>query len=62
MNHWLKGLVAAIIVGAASAVIQYAAEPTHVIEHAREVATTSVVMGLIGGAAYLMKSPLPNGG
>lgn len=57
---WIKGLVAAVISGAASAIVLVIVDPvTFPLSDLSRVGTAAVVSGVVAGAAYLQKSPFP---
>lgn len=60
-RHWVKGLIAALINGLANGVVLVVAAPeTFNLEAGfRKLWMTSLVLGLLGAANYLKKSPLP---
>lgn len=55
---WLKGLVAAVVGGAANAILVYVVDPVHFAEYDKLL---KVLAGssLISAAAYLKQSPVP---
>jgi hypothetical protein len=61
---WLKGLVAAIIGGAANAVTVMIVDPAafNFSDGGRKLLTFAGVSALISAALYLKQSPLPGGG
>jgi hypothetical protein len=60
MNNWVKGLFAALITGAANAVVLVVVDPINFpLADLSRVGTAALVSGLIGAAAYLKQSPLP---
>jgi ABC-type branched-subunit amino acid transport system permease subunit len=61
---WARGLAAAVISGAASAIVNtvVAPESFNLAEGLEKLAAAAVIMGLWGGAAYLAKSPVPEEG
>ena len=66
MNNWktwLKGLISAIIGGAASSVTVMAIDPMqfNVNEGLTKLGTVALVNTIIAAALYLKQSPLPNG-
>ncbi len=60
---WLKGLVSAIIGGAANSVTVMIVEPTafNLQEGIGKLGTVCVVSAIVAAAMYLKSSPLPNG-
>jgi hypothetical protein len=60
-KNWLKGLVAALVNGFASGIVLVVAEPSHfnLDDGFGLLVKTSTVLGLVGAANYLKKSPLP---
>lgn len=57
---WLKGLLAAFISSAASALTVAVVDPQHFNLSAwKPLATVVVVSGVVGAAAYLKQSPIP---
>lgn len=58
---WLKGLIAAAIGGAASAVVVCIVDPVMFNDWAK-LGKIAVAMGLLNAAMYLKRSPLWNGG
>ena len=59
---WLKGLVSAIIGGAANSVTVMIVEPSsfNLQEGLSKVGTVALVSGLVAACLYLKQSPLPN--
>lgn len=60
---WLKGLVSAIISGAANAITVAIVEPTafNLQEGLPKLGTVALVSAIVGASLYLKQSPLPNG-
>ncbi len=60
---WVKGLVAAAIGGASSSVTVVLADPEHFnfSTGLKKLGAVTVMGALVAVAAYLQKSPLPNG-
>lgn len=61
---WIKGLIAAIISGAANAITVAIVDPVEYLhsEHSlRKLGAVALVSGIVGAAMYLKQSPLPNG-
>ena len=61
-QKWLKGLISAIIGGAANSVTVMVIEPTqfNLGEGIGKLGTVAVVSAIIAAALYLKKSPLPD--
>ena len=61
MNKWLKGLIAAIIGGAANAVTVIAIDPLqfNLGEGLSKLGTVALVSAIVNAAMYLKQSPLP---
>jgi hypothetical protein len=61
---WLKGLVSAVVGGAANAVILMVADPLtfNLAEGLPKLEMVAIVSALVSAAMYLKQSPLPNGG
>lgn len=59
-NAWVKGLVAAVVSGAANAIVLAVVDPANFpLTDLSKVGTVAVVSGLVAAAAYLKQSPLP---
>ena len=60
---WLKGLISAIIGGAASSVTVVIVEPAafNLQEGIGKLGTVCLVAAIVAAAMYLKASPLPNG-
>jgi type IV secretory pathway VirB2 component (pilin) len=60
---WLKGLISAIIGGAANSITVYIVEPTtfNLQEGASKLGWVALVSAIVAAAMYLKSSPLPNG-
>lgn len=60
-KKWLKGLVSAIIGGAANSVTVMIVEPTsfNLDEGLGKVGAVAMVSAIVAAALYLKKSPLP---
>ena len=60
-RHWLKGLAAAAIGGAANSVTVLIVDPASFepATHAKKLVTVAVISGLVSAALYLKQSPLP---
>lgn len=61
MSLWLRGLVAAAVGGASSAVTVMIVEPSHfnVEEGLMRVGKVALVSALVGAALYLKQHPVP---
>lgn len=61
-RHWLHGLVATFVNGFASGIVLIVADPITFNLQAgmNKLLTVSALLGLIGAANYLKKSPLPD--
>lgn len=61
--QWIKGLISAIISGAANAVTVMIVEPSsfNLQEGWGKLLTVAIVSAIWGAAMYLKKSPIPNG-
>jgi len=60
-NKWLKGLLSAVIGGAANAITVSVVEPTsfNLQEGAGKLGTVALVSAIVAAAMYLKQSPLP---
>jgi len=60
-NTWLKGLISAIIGGAANSVTVMIVSPLefNLQEGAGKLGTVCIVSAIVSAALYLKKSPLP---
>uniref|UniRef100_A0A6H1Z9Q6 Uncharacterized protein n=1 Tax=viral metagenome TaxID=1070528 RepID=A0A6H1Z9Q6_9ZZZZ len=60
---WLKGLVSAIVGGAANAIVLMIADPLtfNLQEGLPKLYTVAIVSAIVSAAMYLKQSPLPNG-
>jgi len=60
---WLKGLISAVIGGAANSVTVMIVEPTafNLQEGIGKLGTVCLVSAIVAAALYLKQSPLPNG-
>ncbi len=60
-KHWLKGLTAAAIGGAANSVTVVIVDPISFDPaiHGRKLLMVALISGLISAALYLKQSPLP---
>lgn len=63
MNAWIKGLIAAGVGGAGFAITTVIVDPVNfnLVTGASKVATVAAVGALVSVAAYLQKSPVPEG-
>jgi len=63
MNGWIKGLLAAAIGGAANTIAVVIVDPVNfnLVTGAGKVATVAAVGAIMSAAAYLKKSPIPEG-
>lgn len=63
MNAWVKGLLAAAIGGAANTITVVIVDPVNfnLVTGAGKVATVAAVGAIMSAAAYLKKSPIPEG-
>jgi len=61
---WLKGLISAIIGGAATAVSTMVVSPQefNLTEGIGKLGSVAAVSAIVAAAMYLKNSPLPNGG
>ena len=61
-QQWIKGLISAIIGGAANSVTVMVIEPTqfNLGEGIGKLGTVAAVSAIIAAALYLKKSPLPD--
>jgi hypothetical protein len=60
MNTWVKGLIAALITGAANAVLLVVVDPvTFPLSDLSRVGTAALTSAVVATAAYLAKSPIP---
>ena len=59
--QWLKGLLGAIIGGAANAITMMVVDPMtyNINEGLPKLGSVALVGGIVAGAAYLTKSPIP---
>lgn len=62
-NKWLKGLVSAVIGGAANAITVMIVDPQafNLQEGAGKLGTVALVSAIVAAAMYLKQSPLPGG-
>lgn len=60
-DKWLKGLISAVIGGAANSVTVMVVEPTsfNLQEGAGRLGTVALVSAIVAAAMYLKRSPLP---
>lgn len=60
-DKWLKGLISAVIGGAANSVTVMVVEPTsfNLHEGAGRLGTVALVSAIVAAAMYLKRSPLP---
>lgn len=60
MQVWLKGLLAAMLAGAASAVAAMMIDYEHFnLEHLKHLGIVAAVGAIMGVAGYLKQSPIP---
>lgn len=60
-QHWLKGLLAAFVSGAANAVSMMIVDPEHFnFGQFGNLGEVALISGLIGAAMYLKQSPVPD--
>lgn len=61
MNKWIKGLISAIIGGAANAVTVMVVDPLafNLGEGLSKLASVALVSAIVSAAMYLKQSPLP---
>ena len=60
---WLKGLISAVIGGAANAITLVIVDPLNynLQEGFQKLATVAIVSAIVAAAMYLKQSPIPNG-
>lgn len=60
---WLKGLISAVIGGAANSICLMIADPLtfNLGEGLGKLETVAIVSAIVSAAMYLKQSPLPNG-
>lgn len=63
MNKWFKGLISAIIGGAANAVTVMVVDPLafNLSDGIGKVGSVALVSAIVAAAMYLKQSPLPGG-
>lgn len=61
---WAKGLISAVIGGAANSIVLAIADPMtfNLKDGLNKLITVAVVSAVVSAAMYLKQSPLPNGG
>ena len=61
MSTWIKGLISAIIGGAANAVTVMVVDPVNfnLTESAGKLGTVAIVGAVVSAAMYLKQSPIP---
>ena len=62
-NAWLKGLISAVIGGAANSVTVSVVDPAtfNLSDGAGKLGTVALVSAIVSASAYLKQSPIPNG-
>lgn len=60
MSAWFKGIIVAFITSAGGALAAYIADPDHFsTANPKHMAIMATVSGIVGVAAYLKQSPIP---